>query len=179
LALLFLVALPSSAHAAFAPSCLYEATDLPCFAEDNDNETSVESSLWAVFGEFIDVMFVDKADDMPTESNPTVNGSNGLSVTADTFKDGEGISGSFSYDGPYEIAYVTVKAGTGYVLYDYAELVQDGVNTWTTELLGSKGLSHLSIWAVAKASEPGTLGLFLMGVTFLAWRRGRRAKTAC
>lgn len=185
LAFVLMAGLPTSAMAYYSPydgvpNCDY-SNYLPCVDYGvNDDETSVEAALLDVFGYFVDVMKIDKADGTPRPGNSTVYGSNGLSVKGTIFNgDNEGIYGTFKYTGSSDIAYVTIKAGNSYVIYDYAELVKDGVNNWSTKLLNWKGLSHLTIWKVVDnhIPEPAPLGLMLMGITYLAWRRGRKART--
>jgi|GEM_PF-4878816 len=178
LTLALMAGLPTAAHAYWGQSCSY-ADSLPCVDSGNDSEESVQASLMAVFDYFVDVVKIDKADGTPSPWDKTVNGSKGLSVTGTSFNDDwEGTQGYFNYSGPSDIAYVTIKAGNSYVIYSYAELVKNGVNTWSTKLLNGKGLSHLTIWKVVQnhVPEPAPIGLMLMGITYLAWRRSRKTR---
>lgn len=179
-AIMFMVSAP--AHA-FLAECT-DAAGLPCIVNgDNDWESSVEDALYDVYGYAIDVMRIDKA-----EAN-SWTGSNGLTVSFDS--NSGGTSGTWTYTGPEDIAFITIKAGNRYALYSASDLIDNVTSNyvtghWTTYMLTNKfgcpqALSHLSIWKVVdnhQVPEPLPLGLILLGLVLVAWQYSRRAAGA-
>jgi len=136
-----------------------------------DKEATVEAALFDALDQILNVELVGKSDEA----------GDGFSATG-----GNALSGTWSYSGPApgpreKIAYLTVKSGTGFALFDINTLIT-GTNpltgTWSTNGVLNNGgqlagMSHVSLWKVVP--EPGSLLLLLFGLFALtAWQRRLR-----
>jgi len=146
------------------------ASGLPCYASGNDHEGDVEDYIAQATGLDVDLTLYGKSDDgTAVRFNFT-----GLGTKDGTWD---------VVDPTVKIAYVTVKAGSGYAIYDVGGV---GDAFWTTSgILNGGGkqpkLSHLSFWTVPTSSvpEPTTWLTLIAGFGMIGTAmRLRKAKIA-
>jgi hypothetical protein len=145
-----------------------------CYVPGNDNQTAVYNAILQATGTApVNLALYGKSDANPSLFSFTPSNPSGA------------LSGTWNIVDGTLIAYLTVKAGPQFALYQLSSPASSG--TWTTAgLLVGKGnqpgLSHLSFWtaeltpmAVAPIPEPATYALVGSGLLVLAWRLRRRA----
>jgi len=127
-----------------------QSTGLPCSAsagqtygtftlgaDGNDDEASVEAVLGHVIGSAADVTALARG----------LTGDSGyFDLTPDS------VTGGTTFDWSYrghvaQLAYLTVKAGTGFAVYGIAGRTSGSVDV--TELLAGHDISHVSFWATS------------------------------
>ncbi|MGB5323797.1 MAG: VPLPA-CTERM sorting domain-containing protein [Pseudomonadales bacterium] len=128
-------------------------------ASGNDSEAAILADFGLVVDELAKV-------DLPATSN------DGLSIGSLVLNDDdEPISGDWAYAGPETVAYIVVKAGNQYALYDFTSAAMTNVGLWDTSDLGDKGLSHLTAYSSNVIPVPAAAWLFGSGLIGLAAAR--------
>jgi hypothetical protein len=171
-AVLIAVTVPSGgvvrgSDATVAGSCL-DTPSVPCSAsagqtygaltlgaDGNDDESSVEAVLSQVVGPGADVAALARG---------VTSDSGDLDFTPDTVTGGQRFD--WSYHGPAQnVAYLTIKAGTGFAVVGIAGTTSGSVDV--TTLLGGHDISHVSLWATTTSQTEPVVAKVLHGKDFL------------
>ena len=124
-------------------------------ADGNDDESSVEAVLSQVVGPGADVTALVRG--VTTDSGD-------LDLTPDTVTGGQRFD--WSYHGPAQnVAYLTIKAGTGFAVVGIAGSTSGSVDV--TTLLGGHDISHVSLWATTTSQTEPVVAKVLHGKDFL------------
>ncbi|WP_443970576.1 PEPxxWA-CTERM sorting domain-containing protein [Sphingobium sp. CR28] len=168
------IATPSSAAVlACSTGPVIDLVNTGCTASGNDHLSDVESALAAALGvnaSTLNLSLFGKSDDNPSffTFSPNADPSTGK------FTDWTVLDGTL-------IKYVTVKASTGFKLYEIAGAgASSGTNFSTLGLLNNGGnqpdISHLSFWTVPGAvPEPASWMMMIGGFAFAGGAMRRRS----
>lgn len=123
-------------------------------ADGNDDERSVEAVLGQVVGPGADVTALARG----------LTGDSGdLDFTPDAVTRGQRFD--WSYHGPAQnLAYLTIKAGTGFAVVGIAGTTNGSVDV--TTLLGGHDISHVSLWATTTSQTEPVVAKRLHGKNF-------------
>ncbi len=171
-------ALPANATLVLCSNGGIDLVSQGCYAPGNDNPAAVLAAITQATGAApANLTLYGKSDGNPSLFSFSPNPPAGA------------LSGTWSVLNGTPIAYLTVKAGPQFALYQLSPPSSSG--TWTTAgLVVGRGNqpepSHLSFWtddgfeamAVAPVPEPGAYALVGSGLLLVAWRLRRRAPQA-
>lgn len=134
----------------------------------NDNINNIITSIDdLVVG--VGIFRVGKISD-PTETNGEDRDYGGFSLTFDTAHK----SGTWINSLGFDVDYITIKAGNGFIVYDvksnfyYTKGTPDSWNWWSTEGLKNGGgnqpeVSHISFWSKVVTPVPVPAAVWLLG----------------